>query len=111
MTLEELEFADRLIREASFTGTKLAEVFEAYQRPREELERIEHLLADDQFYVLLDIKRAEQHLLFAYDRLSLQTMYLREELEGQIRQLNVLLQKIQREEHLRRDRDALLSPA
>ena len=110
MNLEYLELADRIIREANFVGTPLDVVFAAYQRPREEFELIERLLADGQFYVLIDLKRAEEQVMIAFERLTPQTEYLRGELEKQLEQLHLLLQKVEREEHLRRDRDALLSP-
>jgi hypothetical protein len=78
--------------------------------PEAELKFFEHLLADGQFYVLLDLKRAEQHALLALEKLSPQTEYLREELEQHLQCLHVLFQKMEVEEHLRRDRDVLVSP-
>jgi hypothetical protein len=111
MDLAVLEGADHIIRECSFAGSTLSAGFSLYGRPDEERVLIQCLLEDGQFHVLLDLKRAEQHVGLALERLSPQTEYLRSELQQQLEHLRVLFEKVEREEHLRRDRDALLSSA
>lgn len=105
MTLTELEFVARLLDIGHFTRTLPEEVLRRNQVDPV----IQQLLDDGQFYALLELRRAEQHAERALEALTVQTEYLRAELVQHLLGLQALLQKIEREEHLRRDRDALLA--
>lgn len=108
MTLEELEIACAALSDAMTTGHNFEELLE-YRGLRHRTSKVQELLRDGQFYVLLDLKRAEQHLEVAYDKLTPHTEYLKEELEQLRQSLHVLLLKMNRDCILRRDCYALLS--
>ena len=110
MNLAQLEQAEKLIRLSHFLVSPLEEVFRRNGEGVKVYLCVQHLLDACQFYVLLQLKRAEQHAYAALDALTVDTEYLRCELEQQLQGLGVLLQKMEREEHLRRDREVLLSP-
>jgi hypothetical protein len=110
MRLEQLEEAEKIIRLCTFVDTPFLDWL-----PRSPLltqqdgAAIKQLLDDGQFYVLLDLKRAEQHGRRALDRLTQNTEYLRSSLYEHLHSLQVLIEKVEVEEALRRDRAALLS--
>lgn len=110
MKLETLERADQLIRLNAFLGNELEEVFIRNGETSETYRLVRRLLEDRQFDTLLRLKKSEHYLLCALEGLTPDTAYLCHELEQQLQGLQLLLQKIEREEHLRRDRDVLLSP-
>ena len=109
MKLQDLERAESLIKLNNFLGDPLKEMFERNGVSLELYAVVQQLLNDGQFYSLLHLKRAEHHFLCVLEHLDKDTEYLRQELEQQLQCLHVLLNKIEREEHLRRDRDVLLS--
>jgi len=110
MTLAQLERAEQLIRISKFLQLSLEETF---RRNTESAiyPYVQQLLDDGQFYILFELKHAERHALRALEHLSADTEYLRTELEQSVCSLQALFQKVEVEESLRRDRDALLSCA
>jgi hypothetical protein len=108
MTLEELERICEAIGRAIVSSTSLEQELGAVGLAHRKNAAL-RLLRDEQFYVLLDLKRAERDLERAYEKLTPQTDYLKEELEEALGHLQVLLLKMSQEESLRRDREALLS--
>lgn len=53
------------------------------------------------------LEKAGKLAAYALEELTPSTEYLRSELEQHLRSLQTLLEKMEEEEHLRRDRDAL----
>jgi hypothetical protein len=109
VNLTQLERADELIRLSKFLGTPLEETFLRAASDRSFYRVVRQLLDDGQFTTLLYLKRAESFLLLASESITPDTEYLHDELEEQLLHLRVLLEKMEKEEHLRRDREALLS--
>jgi hypothetical protein len=107
--LELLEEAAKLVRICQFTGAPLLEAFRRTPLLEAQCEILQQLVDDGQFYVLLDLKRSEQHAFHALERIEPPTEYLRPALEEHLRSLQTLLEKVEAEEALRRDRAALLS--
>lgn len=111
MTLAQLERAEQLIRLGRFLNCPLRETFQRSCESDAFYSLVQDLLDEQQFYTLLHLKRAEHHAQLALDSLSVDTEYLRPELEQQLVGLRVLFAKIEQEEHLRRDRAVLLASA
>jgi hypothetical protein len=120
VTLEELERVRALLdARASFEvgyaaggGPKehsLGVILVAYRVNLEQYQRGLRLHEEGQLEALTVLKRVEALLLAAHDSLTPNTEYLRDDLTQQLNGLGLLLQKMEQEEHLRRDRDALLS--
>lgn len=55
------------------------------------------------------LRKAERMASYALEHITPEEEYLRDELEQHVRSVRTLLDKMSEEEHLRRDRDALLS--
>jgi len=106
MKVEVLERVEALVRLHHFLGGDMGEVF-ARNGGQEYYATARHLLDTLQFYPLLRLKRAEREVLLAFEELDSDTEYLRSELEQQLRQFQVLFQKMEKEDHLRRDRTVL----
>lgn len=109
MKLETLERADHLIRLNHFLGNELEEVFVRNGETVETYRLVRWLVDNRQFDTLLHLKKAEHHALCALEGLTPDTAYLCHELEQHLQGLQLLLQKMEQEEHLRRDREVLLS--
>lgn len=109
MKLELLEEAAKLVRLCQFAGAPLLEAFRRTPLLEAQCDVLQKLVDDGQFFVLLDLKRAEKHGLRAFSRLTQDTEYLRAALEAHLLSLQSLLEKVEVEEALRRDRAALLS--
>ena len=109
MNIAQLERAASLIKLAQFLGVKLEDAFRNCAEESAFYRGVQHLLDTQQFFTLLALKRAENHATLAFEGLTPTTEYLRQELEQHLSSLHTLLEKMEREEHLRRDRDALLS--
>lgn len=109
MNLQELERADQLIRLSEFLGLPLKEGFAHSPDGAELYPRVRAIIEDHQFMMLLHLKRAENAALLAFESITLDTEYLREDLVEHLRHLQSLMTKIEQEEHLRRDREVLLS--
>jgi hypothetical protein len=108
MRLEQLEWAEKTIRLCRFTGSTLMDALHRAAFSATQCSVIQQLLDDGQFYVLLHLKQAEREAFLALEALTIQTEYLREELEKHLCSLQVLMEKVEAEEALRRDRAALL---
>ncbi len=109
MKLEKLEEAAKLVRICQFAGAPLLEAFRRTPLLEADCDTLQHLVDDEQLFILLDLKRSEKYALSALSRIEPVTEYLRSELESHLRSLQVLIEKIEVEEALRRDRAALLS--
>ena len=109
MKLLNLERAEQLLRLSGFLGASLEETFRRNAVSAEHYAIVQQLLDDQQFHILLHLKRSEHHALLALEELTVDTEYLRNDLEQQLHGLQVLLGKVEQEEHLRRDREVLLS--
>jgi hypothetical protein len=85
--------------------------FDAYLRaravPEDVICRLRNVRDSRQLDILLELKKAERRVRNAVDILTLDTEYLREELEQQLAQLRTLFVKMERDVALRQDREAL----
>jgi hypothetical protein len=109
MTLSQLEQAEKLLKLAHFLSCSFEEICRRNEVDLDFFRCIQQLHDDKQFYVLLQLRRAENFAQLALDSITPDTGYLRDELEQHLRSLRVLMDKIEAEEHLRRDRKVLLS--
>lgn len=110
MNLRQLERAEELRRLAQFLGCTFAEACIRSDEDAAFSADAGFLIDHGQFQTLLHLKRAQALGQYALEGLTHNTEYLRDELEQHLHRLQVLLDKMEAEEHLRRDREVLLSP-
>ena len=89
--------------------TGLIELLQRAGLSEEDIETVGRLYEDNHLFILWHLKRAQASVQVAYELSGADTEYLKTELETVLCQLHVLLEKVEREEALLRDRSVLLS--